>query len=133
MDVPPQRYYKCTNLDGVTSLQSGVIVTRIIGDLAYVYPIVFQHASEQFFWKRKSPYNDVIHYVVYVIWSLKMSFRAASNGPWGKGGCKRCMNNVTDSTAMLGLQSTSNTDQTKKNLQKYLCSPRLWHRTAGSE
>jgi hypothetical protein len=52
MDVPPQRYYKYTNLDGVTSLQSGVTVTRLIGDLAYVYPIVFQYASEQFFWKQ---------------------------------------------------------------------------------
>jgi hypothetical protein len=51
-NVPPQLYYKYTDLDGVTSLQSGVIVTRLIGDLTYVYPIVFQHASEQFFWIR---------------------------------------------------------------------------------
>jgi len=54
-------------------------------------------------------------------------------GGGGGGECKRCMNDVTVSITMLRLQSTSNTDQKKKrDLQKYFCSPRLWHRTAGS-
>jgi len=34
--VPPRRYNKYTNLDGVTSLQSGVNVTGLNCDLTYV-------------------------------------------------------------------------------------------------